>query len=345
MGKVTHISKRKSDHIRINLNEDVRSGIGNGLDQYRFIHEALPEINFNEINLETHLFGKKLDAPILISSMTGGTIEAKVINQILAEAAQAFNIAMGVGSMRAGLEDPKLAKTFNIRKYAPEAMLFANLGAIQLNNGMDLDDCVRAIDMIAANALILHLNPLQEALQSHGNTNYSGLSRKIEQVCLKAKVPIIVKEVGWGISPKTARILKECGVAAIDVAGAGGTSWSQVEMFRAENELMGAVASEFRDWGFSTAESILNVRQSASGVMIFASGGITNGLEIAKSLALGAVLVGLAGPFLKAAAESADGVHKLVQTLEYGLKTTLFVTGSSKVSELQDKIQTAPSLE
>lgn len=338
MEKVTPISSRKSDHVKINLNQDVQSGIGNGLDRFRFTHEALPEIDFDVINLETTLFGKKLAAPILISSMTGGTRESQRINQVLAEAAQTANIPMGVGSMRAALEDPKLIHTFNIRKYAPNALLFANLGAIQLNNGMDPQDCLRAIEMIAADALILHINPLQEALQSQGNTNFSGLSGKIKQVCQNSPVPVIVKEVGWGISPNAARILKKCGVAAIDVAGAGGTSWSQVEMFRAEHDMIRSVAADFKDWGISTADSILNVKQSAPGVVIFASGGITNGLEIAKCLALGASLVGLAGPFLKAAVQSVESVLQLIQTLEYGLKTTLFATGSTKLGELQNKL-------
>ena len=338
MKKVTPTSKRKSDHIRINLQDDVQSGIGNGLNKYRFTHEALPEINLSDINTKVELFGKNLSAPILISSMTGGTPEAELLNINLAQAAQECKIAMGVGSQRAAIEDSELAGTFEIRKIAPDVLLFANLGAIQLNNGLTLNDCQIAIDMICADGLILHLNPLQESLQDGGNTNFSGLAAKIEEICRKIPIPVIVKEVGWGISKRTAKLLFECGVAAIDVAGAGGTSWSQVEMYSSTNGFSKRLAATFLDWGIPTSASIRNVIETAPALPVFASGGITNGVEMAKCFALGATLAGSAGIFLHEAAASAESVVNLINLLTHQIKTTMFVTGSIDIIELRSKL-------
>ncbi|HMR98892.1 MAG TPA: type 2 isopentenyl-diphosphate Delta-isomerase, partial [Anaerolineales bacterium] len=237
MSKVAPIDQRKADHIKINLEQDVRSALTTGLENYRFIHEALPELDLNRLDTTVNLFAKRLAAPILISSMTGGTAEAETINLRLAEAAQEMNIAMGVGSQRAAIEHPEQAKTFQVRRVAPDILLFANLGAVQLNYGYSIDHCRRAIDMIQADALYLHLNPLQEAVQDAGDTNFEGLAKKIEDVCKQIEVPIIAKEVGWGISERTARLLSDCGVSAIDVAGAGGTRLSQLERHRAPDEL------------------------------------------------------------------------------------------------------------
>jgi len=338
MKKVTPISKRKSDHIRINLKEDVLSGIGNGLDEYRFTHEALPEINLLDVNTNLELFGKQLSAPILISSMTGGTPEAELLNLNLAQAAQECSIAMGVGSQRAAIENAELARTFQIRKIAPDVLLFANLGAIQLNNGLTLSDCQLALDMINADGLILHLNPLQESLQVGGDTNFAGLAKKIEEICRKLPIPVIVKEVGWGISRKTAKLLYECGVSAIDVAGAGGTSWSQVEMHGSTTDYSKQLAAIFLDWGIPTSTSIINVVETAPALPIFASGGITNGIEMAKCYALGATLAGSAGIFLREAADSAERVVNLINLLKQQIKTTMFVTGSIEIIELKNKI-------
>ncbi|MBP1694772.1 MAG: fni, partial [Chloroflexi bacterium] len=241
------IGARKSDHIRINLEEDVRSGVTTGLEGYRFVHRALPDLNLNEVKLSQRLFGKNLLAPILISSMTGGNEEAAAINRLLAEAAQATGIAMGLGSQRAAIEQPDLAPTFQVRQVAPDILLFANLGAVQLNYDYGIAECQRAVDMIQADALILHLNALQEAVQPEGNTRFAGLIKKIENVCKALPVPVIVKEVGWGFSEQDARCLASAGVSAIDVAGAGGTSWSQVEMYRAKNESQARLAAAFID--------------------------------------------------------------------------------------------------
>jgi len=336
MTKVAPIDQRKSDHIKINLEQDVRSAITTGLENYRFVHEALPELDLNRIDTTLSLFGKKLHSPILISSMTGGTSAAETINLRLAEAAQECGIAMGVGSQRAAIEHPEQASTFQIRRVAPDILLFANLGAVQLNYGYGVEQCRKAVDMIQADALILHLNPLQEAVQDAGDTNFAGLAQKIEVICKKLEVPVIAKEVGWGISERTAKLLADCGISAIDVAGAGGTSWSQVEMHRAPDEFTRQLAATFVGWGISTAESILNVAKATPNMPIFASGGIKDGLDIAKCIALGATLVGMAGQFLKAAAISTDNVVEMTKLTRKQIEVAMFATGAGTLEGLRD---------
>ncbi len=338
MTKVAPINQRKADHIKINLEQDVRSALTTGLEKFHFVHEALPELNLDEIDTTLTLFGKKLQAPVLVSSMTGGTAEAETINLRLAEAAQAEGIAMGLGSQRAAIEHPERAATFQVRRVAPDILLFANLGAVQLNYGYGLDECHRAVDMIEADALILHLNPLQEAVQEGGDMNWKGLARKIEKICKKIGVPVIAKEVGWGISKKTAKRLAECGVAAIDVAGAGGTSWSQVEMHRAPDEFTRNLAATFVGWGIPTAESIQIVRKAAPGITVFASGGIKDGLDIAKCVALGASLGGMAGQFLKAAAVSTEATVEMMKLTNRQIRVTMFAAGAGSLDELVGKL-------
>lgn len=330
-----NIINRKEDHIRINLEEDVRSATTNGLERYRFIHQALPEIDLDAVDLSQTIFNKIVRAPILISSMTGGTDEAARINLTLAEAAQAAGVVMGVGSQRAALEDPQAVESFRVRKRAPDIVLLANLGAIQLNYGFTLDHCKRAVDMIEADALILHLNALQEAVQSEGETRFSGLVDKIAAVCRGLPVPVIAKEVGWGISEKAARMLSEAGVTAIDVAGSGGTSWSQVEMYRHQDPRKMRIAAVFRDWGIPTAESIEMVRRGAPGALIFASGGLRSGVDIAKCIALGASLGGMAGPFLKAAAQSLDETLQTVAEIQRELQISMFAAGAANLDQLK----------
>jgi isopentenyl-diphosphate delta-isomerase len=335
MPKVAPIDQRKADHIKINLEKDVRSALTTGLEKIFFTHEALPELDLERIDTSLSLFGKQLAAPILISSMTGGTSEAEIINLRLAEAAQEIGIAMGVGSQRAALEHPELAKTFQVRRVAPDILLFANLGAVQLNYGYGIDECRKAVEMIGASALIFHCNPLQEAVQDAGDTNFAGLREKIEEICKRLEVPVIAKEVGWGISERTARIFADCGVSAIDVAGAGGTSWSQVEMHRAPDEFTRQLAATFVGWGIPTAESILNVKKAAPAMTIFASGGLKDGLDIAKCIALGATLGGMAGQFLKAAAASTENVVETMNLTKKQLEVTMFAAGAGDLDSLR----------
>lgn len=335
------IDQRKADHIRINLEEDVRfPSLTTGLEHFRFVHQALPELDLPTVQTGVKLFGKSLSAPILVSSMTGGTTEAEQINRNLAAAAQAQGLAMGVGSQRAAIERRSASTTFRVREVAPDILLFANLGAVQLNYNYGVDECRHAVDMIEADALILHLNPLQEAVQAGGDLNWHGLLNKIERVCQVLPVPVVAKEVGWGISERTTRLLINAGVRAIDVAGAGGTSWSQVEMHRAPTERLRRLAAAFADWGIPTAESLLTVRRVRDEVQrpdlaLFASGGIRTGLEIAKCVALGADLVGLASPFLKRAVESAEAVAEEMDILRAELQITMFCSAAGDVEQLR----------
>lgn len=328
--------RRKADHIRINLEEDVAfKGVTTGLDRYFFMHQALPEIDLAEVKTAVSLFGKTLRTPLLISSMTGGTAEAHHINLTLAEAAQATGIAMGLGSMRAAIEDPTLEYTYQVRRVAPDILLFANLGAVQFNYGYGLAHCQRAVDMIEADALILHFNALQEAVQPEGDGNFSHLLTQVEHICRHLPVPVIAKEVGWGFAEQTARDLFNAGVAAIDVAGAGGTSWSQVEMYRAPTRRHRRVAGTFIDWGIPTAVSIQYCRRAHPTLPIIASGGIRHGIDIAKCLALGANLVGLAGDFLRAADQNGvAGVIELSETLTDELRIAMFCSGAANLQAL-----------
>jgi isopentenyl-diphosphate delta-isomerase len=328
-------SSRKTDHIRINLEKDVSSDLTTGLEKIKFVHQALPELDLESVNLTQTLFGKQLAAPILISSMTGGTKEAGRINQVLAQAAQAEGIALGLGSQRAGIENPEVLSSFQVRKNAPDILLFANLGAVQLNYSYTIDDCRRAVEEVGADGLFLHLNALQEAVQPEGETHFHGLLKRIEEVCRQLSVPVIVKEVGWGISEQAASMLASAGVSAIDAAGAGGTSWSQVEMYRIQDEIQAQIASAFRDWGIPTAESIRNIKSAAPGMTVFASGGLRNGVDIAKSIAIGADLGGMAKPFLKTAAVSTEETIRLIKAFKREIQICLFATGSEKLSDLR----------
>ncbi len=329
------VSSRKADHIRINLDKDVESTLTTGLGRYHFIHQALPELNLDEVDLSQELFGRPLRAPILISSMTGGTYEAVDINRRLAAAAQEAGIAMGLGSQRAAIEHPEQAGSFEVRKYAPDILLLANLGAVQLNYGYGVDQCRRAVEMVGADALILHFNALQEALQPEGDTRFAGLLDKVEQVCQKLDVPVIAKEVGWGFSEQAAARLAQAGVAAVDVAGAGGTSWSQVEMYRTEDPHQANVAAAFRGWGIPTADSIRMVRRSAPELVVLASGGLRDGVDIVKCIALGASIGGMAGPFLKAATISEEETHQMIAEVRREIQVCMFAAGAGSLDALR----------
>src|SRR6266542_5459665 len=329
-------SGRKLDHVRIVLDEDVAAkGVYTGFSAYRLPHEAVPELDLAEIDLTTSFLGKPMRAPLLISSMTGGAHDVAQINLVLAQAAQALGLAMGVGSQRSAIRDKQLAYTYQVRRVAPDIPLLANLGAVQLKYGYGIDQCRRAVEMIEADALIFHFNPLQEAVQDAGDTNFAGLAKKIEEVCKKIEVPVIAKEVGWGISERTAKLLADCGVSAIDVAGAGGTSWSQVEMYRAPDEFTRELAATFVGWGIPTVESILNVKKAAPEMTVFASGGIKDGLDIAKCIALGATLGGMAGQFLKAAAISTKSAVQMMKLTKKQIEVTMFACGAKETRELE----------
>ncbi len=331
------ISERKQDHLDIVLQRDVAAkGIRTGFERFFFEHVALPELHLDQIDLGSEFLGKGLQAPLLISSMTGGTSSAHDINLHLAAAAQHLGIAMGVGSQRAALEHPELAWTYQVRKVAPDILLLANLGAVQLNYGYGLEQARRAVEMIEADGLILHLNPLQEAVQPQGDPDWRGLYDRIEQLVAQLPVPVIVKEVGNGLSAKVAQRLVACGVAAVDVAGAGGTSWSEVEAHRQTDALRKRIAHAFVGWGIPTALSLLEIRQVLPDLPLVASGGIRSGIEVAKAIRLGANLVGMAAPVLQAVCGAQEqAVIEAFQAVIEELRITAFCTGSANLTQLQ----------
>lgn len=327
---------RKADHLRVCLEDDVQfHQTTSGLERYRFTHCCLPELDRAELELTTQFLGKSLNAPLLISSMTGGTEFAQQINYRLAEVAQHYGIAMGVGSQRVAIENPQVVDSFTVRAVAPDILLFANLGAVQLNYQYGVEECLRAIDWLQADALILHLNPLQECVQTRGDCNFRGLLDKIAALCRTLPVPVIAKEVGNGISARMAERLLEAGVSAIDVAGAGGTSWARVESARAKDALQRRLGETFSDWGIPTADCVTAVRSVAPQVPLIASGGLRHGLDAAKAIALGADLAGMAMPFLQAAAESEAALLALADALLAELRTVLFCTGSATLADLR----------
>ncbi len=335
-GNLTNTQTRKDDHIKICLDEKVQfNQVRNGLEKYTFTHCCLPELDYNETDISTNFLGKKLDSPLLISSMTGGTENAQFINIRLAVIAQKYSLAMGIGSGRVIIEKPEVAKTFQVRSFAPDILLLANIGAVQLNYGYTWRECLKLVEILSADALILHLNPLQECIQPEGDSNFKDLLAKIAVLCAKMPVPIIVKEVGNGISATMAEKLINIGVKAVDVAGAGGTSWAMVESERSDNKLKRELGKTFANWGIPTADCVIDIAKKYPDIPLIASGGIRNGLEVAKLLALGADVVGLAYPFLKAAMTSMEALEELVELLNAEIKTVLFCTGNKDIKSLQ----------
>jgi isopentenyl-diphosphate delta-isomerase len=327
---------RKAEHIRINLEEDVAAkGVTTGLERYRFIPRALPEIDLADVDVSRDLFGYRLRAPLFISCMTGGVPEAEVINHTLAEAAQELGLAIGLGSGRVLLERPEVLPSFDIRPSAPDVPILANLGAIQLNRGVGTEQCRRLVDLLRADALVLHLNALQEALQPEGDTNFACLLDRIAVLCRDLDVPVVAKEVGWGIAPDEVKLLLQAGVAAVDVAGAGGTSWSEVERHRMDSPLRQRVAAAFADWGLPTADAVRDARRAAPEALIFASGGIRDGMDVARAIALGADMVGMAGPFLRAASQGTDAVLDLATEMIEVLRTVMFCIGAPTLDDLR----------
>jgi len=329
-------SERKEEHLRICVEEDVETpAVTTGLEHFRLMHCALPEMALADVNLATSLLGKTLRAPFLISAMTGGTPAAEQINRNLATAAQRAGVAMGLGSQRAALEDPQWVRTYQVRDVAPDILLLANLGAVQLNYGYTVAECHRAVEMISADALVLHVNPLQECLQPHGNTDFRGLIAKIGEVCAALPVPVIVKEVGWGFSEDIARRLQEVGVAGLDVAGAGGTSWSRVEAHR-QSAQGRQIAEAFSGWGIPTALAIRLAHRGAPDLPLIASGGFRTGVQAAIALALGADVVGIARPLLEAAMQSATATGDVLDQFIETLRIAMFVAGARTVQELKN---------
>ena len=332
---LTKTQQRKKEHLELCLDTDsVTNSSGTGLDRYRFLHNALPDLDIAELDLSTTFLGKRIKAPILISSMTGGFDLARKINRNLAAAAQELGLAMGVGSQRVALEEPAVADSFQVRDLAPDILLLSNLGAVQLNYGYTVDHCRRAVEMIHADALILHLNVLQEAVQPEGNRNFKGLTEKIANICRNLDLPVVAKEVGNGISAEVAVKLRGAGVAAIDVAGKGGTSWYSVEAQWAAKKGKPAETT-FANWGIPTEEALVAVRQAVPDLEIVASGGIRSGLDIAKSIALGADLAAFGQPLLASALESSDKVIEFLGGIIYEIKVAMLCVGAPDLMALK----------
>jgi len=329
--------KRKSEHIRISLEEEIEVG-DNGFGDISLIHNSLPELDFSKIELSTEFLGKKLDYPIIIEAMTGGNDEARKINKSLAKVAEDMNIGIGVGSQRPALEKGSVADSFSVVKdFAPTALKIGNLGAVQLNYGVGLEDCKKAIEMIDADALAFHLNPLQEMIQPEGDSDFSDLLEKIEDICSKLKKPVIVKEVGCGLSKYVAEKLFTAGVSCIDVGGYGGTSWGLIEGKRTSPKSPQArLAQTFSGWGIPTAISLLEVGELD--IPKIASGGIRNGIEAAKSIAMGADVVGMALPLLRALNKGGEkAVKATLEDFVFELKTAMFLIGARDVACLKRK--------
>lgn len=333
------IKQRKREGIEIPLNNDVQAKTTSTYLEYvKLIHNALPELDYDEIDISTNFLKRKFSAPLIIDSMTGGAPEAAKINGRLGELAEKYGFAMGLGSQRAGLESKQLAETYSIaRKNAPSAFLIANIGGAQLAKGLTIENIKKIIDMIQADALVIHLNPLQELIQPEGEPKYKGVFSKISEISGDLDVPVIVKEVGAGISKEVAVKLEVAGVSAINVAGAGGTSWAGVEKLRAEasnNDLKTHLGEIFWDWGIPTAASLVEVKKTVK-VPIIASGGLRNGMEMAKCIVLGASMCAMAYPFLLKAAESKEQLFNFADTVIAELKSTMFLIGAMNLSVLK----------
>src|ERR1700680_5082924 len=329
-------ASRKDEHLRINIDEDIAAkGIDAGFDGFRLLHCALPDIDLAEVNLQTTFLDRSVGAPLLISCMTGGTEQTRAINLRLARVAQRHRLAMGLVSCRVLLEQPDVLPTFDVRDIAPDVPLLANLGAVQLNLGVGIDECRRLLRVLRADALVLHLNPLQEALQPSGNTVFAGLLARIAAVCPGLGAPVIVKEVGWGIADDLVTRLFEAGVAAVDVAGAGGTSWSEVERHRMSDPVRARVASSFASWGIPPTDALLRARSAAPGGVLIASGVVRNGIDVAKALTLGADSVGIAGPLVRAAAQGDQALDETVTVILEELRLAMFCVGAARVGDLR----------
>jgi len=333
----SNMSQRKLDHIALALGPRSQFDTPTGFESLHFVHQALPEISLEEIDLSCEFLGKKLTAPLLIASMTGGPIQGGRINQHLAQAAQNAGIGMGVGSQRIMFADSKSHASFDLRKYAPDILLLANLGAVQLNFGFDENHCRQAVEMIGADALYLHLNPLQEAIQPEGDTHFKDLWPKITHLARVLPFPLLLKECGCGLSAELAKKAAQAGIAALEVSGAGGTSWSLIESQRSTDPLRRQLGETFANWGIPTPLSLQFCRQAAPDMPLIASGGIRSGLDAAKAIAMGAQLVSVAKPFLQAATESPESLSARIQLFLMELRVAMFCVGARNLDELRGK--------
>jgi isopentenyl-diphosphate delta-isomerase len=333
------IGERKADHIEVCLKENVQSRRATtGFEDVHLVHKALPEIERKKIDISTTVFGYKFSAPLFVGAMTGGTAKATKINAAIAEAVEELHLGMGVGSQRIAIGNPKMERSFSIvREKAPTAFILANIGAPQLVGKYGVKEAEKAVEMVQADALAIHLNALQEAVQPEGDTNYSNLLQKMCKLAQELDVPVIVKETGAGIAAEEATMLEAAGVAGIDVAGVGGTSWAAVEYYRAKARQDGSsqrLGETFWDWGIPTAVSLVETVKSVN-LPVIASGGIRNGIDAAKALVLGASLASATYPFLQPATTGSEDVKKALRYLVGEVRNAMFLVGASSIQKLQ----------
>ncbi|MBI5496653.1 MAG: type 2 isopentenyl-diphosphate Delta-isomerase [Deltaproteobacteria bacterium] len=329
----------KSAHIAHCLTPAVEYAKRAGFERYDFVHQALPELDLDKVDLGTRFLGKAMRAPLMVASMTGGTERARILNQRLGAAVEKHGLAMGVGSQRVGLEDPERAHTFQVRDRMPTALLFANIGAVQLAKGWTHKEARAAVKMIGADALFLHLNPIQEAAQG-GDVAWAGLRDRIRAVVQELAadgIPVVAREVGFGMATETARQLVELGVAGIDCSGAGGTSWAKVEQLCAKTPRRAKMGAAFGEWGIPTVDSILNVRAASATIPLIATGGLRSGQHVAMALALGADLGAMARPFLVAADKGETALDEFIQDTLLELRIAMFGSGCADVAALKTR--------
>lgn len=329
---------RKVDHIRLALDPSTQTLGASGLDRIHLIHEAFPEINFSDVNFSTTVFGKQVAAPLFVSSMTAGHSGSTNLNLTMARVCEKRNWPMGVGSQRKQLSDTSAeAEWKEIRKQCSRVRFFGNIGVSQLAQA-GIDGVRRLADSLEAEAMIVHTNPLQEALQPEGTPNFKGGLKALEKLCRELERPVIVKETGCGFSQSTLKRLMNLGVAVVDVSGIGGTHWGRVEGGRSQpGSLLHTAAQTFADWGESTVGSLMRALELKPDYAVWASGGVRTGLDVAKLVAVGAKMVGLAKPIIEAALDGEEVLDKRMATIEYELKVAMFCTGSSTIAQLQEQ--------
>lgn len=338
---------RKEDHIRICKTQDVESA-GTPFSRYEFLPEALPELDFARLNCEQTFLGNVFSMPLLITGMTGGVERGQEINEVLACAAQKFSIPMGLGSQKILLQDPSLHPLFDVRKRAPKVFLIGNMGAVSLNYGVRPDQLKKLCEDFELNAFALHVNALQECIQPEGERNFANLIKKIEDVVKALEIPILVKEVGSGMTEKTFAHLVNAGVHAVDVGGKGGTSWSAIEGMRGGSDGL-RLGELFRNWGLSTDASLVRChavkKERGFATELVATGGMRNGLQVAKAVALGASMAGVGLPLFRAATAPKNGesafeaVEKELFFFKESLLIAMFCSGAQNLSELAARIE------
>ena len=328
---MSDIQKRKVDHIQLALKSEHQGQASSAFDSVRFVHNALPEIALSEINISGQFLDKQISAPIIIGAMTGGCDKGDIINRHLAEAAEACGIPMALGSQRAALEENQPQ---NVRQFAPSTLLLGNIGATQLQQ-QGLDFAQKAVDSIQANALVIHINPLQELVQQGGDRNWKQVMESIYHCSTNLSVPVIVKEVGTGIGPNCAKKLFDGGIQWVEIAGRGGTNWASIELARNQISQEKQIAEPFIDWGMDTVELLRSVSSSNPSLNLIGSGGVRNGLDVARCIRLGATVSALAQPFLAPALESTEAVIEKITVLKEQLRWAMFLTGSSDLDALR----------